>query len=79
MATTDATEAPRPLTTIGAAKTLLTLAERLEGQGMIVEADAVLSIVPTILSGTPADKIKPAKAVCGTDTECAEWDKRRAK
>ena len=72
----EAAEARKPLTTIDAAQILLNLAERLERQVMMVEREAVLSIVPMILSGTPASQIKPAKAVCGTDSECVEYDRK---
>ena len=71
----EAAEARKPLTTIGAAKTLLNLAERMQRQGMIVEAEAVMSIIPIVLTGTPASQIKPASAVCSTDTECAELER----
>lgn len=60
----------KPLTTLGLSKTLLNLAEKAEGQEMFVEAEAIKSIIPTILTGTPASQIKPATALCDTDTDC---------
>ena len=61
------------------AKTLLLLAEKAEKQEMRVEADAIKSIIPTILSGTPADQIKPSTALCDTDTDCARLEKELKK
>jgi len=60
----------KPLTTIGLAKTLLLLAEKAEKQEMRVEAEAIKSIIPTILSGTPADQIKPDTSLCDGDKDC---------
>ena len=76
MAASEPAETRKPLTTTGAAKTLLNLAERMQRQGMIVEAEAVMSIIPIVLTGTPASQIKPASAVCSTDTECAELERK---
>lgn len=50
---------PKPLTTAGLAKSLLTLAEKAQAQGMTSEAEAIMSIIPAVLAGTPVDK--PAK------------------
>lgn len=69
----------KPLTTIGLAKTLLLLAEKAEKQEMRVEAEAIKGIIPTILTGTPANQIKPSTALCDTDANCAKLEKELKK
>jgi hypothetical protein len=59
----------KPLTTAGLIKSLASLAEKAEGQGMTDEAQAIYAAIAVAAKGTPA------RAVCGTDTECAEYDR----
>jgi len=46
----------KPLTTAGLAKSLLTLADKAERQGMTAEAQAIYVAVKVVLTGTPASK-----------------------
>lgn len=47
---------PKPLTTAGLAKSLLTLAEKAQAQGMRSEAEAIMGIIPAVLAGTPVGR-----------------------
>ena len=46
----------KPLTTAGLAKSLLTLADKAELQGMRREAQAIYAAVKVVLEGTPAGR-----------------------
>ena len=51
----DTKRQAKPLTTAGLAKSLLTLAEKAQAQGMQREAEAIMGIIPAVLKGTPAN------------------------
>ena len=53
----EAAEA-KPLTTAGLAKSLLTLADKAELQGMTREAQAIYQAVKVVMDGTPAKLAK---------------------
>lgn len=52
-----AQRASKPLTTAGLAKSLLTLADKAELQGMRREAQAIYAAVKVVMDGTPADGV----------------------
>ena len=53
---TGASAEAKPLTTAGLAKSLLTLADKAELQGMRREAQAIYAAVKVVLEGTPAGR-----------------------
>jgi hypothetical protein len=60
----------KPLTTAGLAKSLLTLADKAERQGMTSEAQAIYKAVKEVLQGTPV--------ACDTDIDCERKNPRLA-
>jgi hypothetical protein len=60
----------KPLTTAGLAKSLLTLADKAERQGMTVEAQVIYRAVKEVLKGSPVP--------CDTDTDCERKNPRLA-
>lgn len=62
---TAETPETKPLTTAGLARSLLTLADKAERQGMRKEAQAIYQAVKVVLEGTKASVVP-----CDTDTDC---------
>lgn len=61
----------KPLTTAGLAKSLLTLADKAERQGMKREAQAIYAAVKVVMDGSPIP--------CDTDTDCERKNPRLAR
>lgn len=61
----------KPLTTASLAKSLLTLADKAEQQGMAREAQAIYAAVKVVMDGSPVP--------CDTDTDCERKNPRLAR
>lgn len=61
----------KPLTTASLAKSLLTLADKAERQGMTREAQAICAAVKVVMDGSPVP--------CDTDTDCERKNPRIAR
>lgn len=61
----------KPLTTAGLAKSLLTLADKAERQGMKRESQVILTAAKVIMDGSPIP--------CDTDTDCERKNPRIAR